>query len=115
VKRLALVAIGLSALLLAACAPPATISQNVVPTIISVQVVDGSNDVVLQGRYFGGGGEGSYVLVGANADGEGGTEVTATSWSPNRVAFTAPSGTGASFVFVVANGVRSNPMPANLR
>lgn len=113
-KRLSLVAFGLVVLALAACAPPAIVSQNVVPTIISLQVVDG-NDVVLQGRYFGGGGDDSHVLVGANADGEGGTAVSPASWSPTRIEFTAPQGTNASFVFVVVNGVRSNGMPANLR
>jgi hypothetical protein len=115
VKRVALISIGLVALLLAACAPSAAVATNVVPTIISLQIAPGTNDVVLQGRYFGGGGEGSYVLVGAKSDGTGGAPVTTADWNPNRIAFSAPSGTNGSFVFVIVDGVTSNGMPANLR
>jgi hypothetical protein len=115
VKRVALISIGLVVMLLAACAPTATFATQVVPSIISLTVTPGTNDVVLQGRYFGGGGDGSFVLVGADGTGEGGTPVTATSWSPSRIVFTAPPGTNASVVFVVVNGVHSNGMPANLR
>jgi hypothetical protein len=115
VKRVALLSIGLVALLLAACAPSAAVATNVVPTIISLQVAPDSNDVVLQGRYFGGGGEGSYVLAGANSDGSGGEPVATTSWDPTRITFTAPSDTNGSFVFVIVGDVASNGMPANLR
>jgi hypothetical protein len=115
VKRVALISIGLLAMLLAACAPSAVVATQVVPTIISLSITPGTNDVVLQGRYFGGGGEGSYVLVGADGDAKQGTQVETASWSPNRITFTAPEGTNASFVFVVVNGVTSNGMPANLR
>jgi hypothetical protein len=115
VKRVALLSILLAVSLLTACAPRAAVATNVVPTIISLQIAPGTNDVVLQGRYFGGGDEGSYVLVGAKSDGTGGTPVATSSWEPTRIAFTAPSGTQASFVFVVVDDVTSNGMPANLR
>lgn len=113
-KRVALLTIGLAALVLTACAPSATVVTNVVPTIISLTVSQGSNDVVLQGRYFGGGGDDSYVIVGANSDGVGGTRVDTATWSPNRITFTAPAGTNGTFVFVVVGGIKSNGMPANL-
>jgi hypothetical protein len=115
VKRVALLSIGLVAVLLAGCAPSAAVATRVVPTIISVLVTPGTNDVVLQGRYFGGGGDGSYVLVGADGDAKNGVKVTTTSWTPSRIEFTAPSGTNGSFLFVVVGDVASNPMPANLR
>jgi hypothetical protein len=115
VKRVALLSIGLVALLLAACAPSAAVATQVVPTIISLQIAPGTNDVVLQGRYFGGGGEGSYVLVGARNDGTGGEPVATDSWSPTRITFTAPSGSNGTFVFVVVGDLASNGMPANLR
>ncbi len=111
-KRFVLVLTGLAALLLAACAPSAQVALNVVPTIISVS--KSGTDVLLQGRYFGGGGEGSYVLVSADVDGEGGVQVTASSWSPNRIVFTAPSGLPAGFVFVVVGDVMSTGLPADL-
>lgn len=114
-KRVALISIGLVVLLLAACAPSAVVSTEVVPTIISIQVAPDSNDVVLQGRYFGGGGEGSHVLVGANGNAENGEVVEPDSWTPTRIEFTAPEGTNGSFVFVVVNDIVSNGMPANLR
>jgi hypothetical protein len=115
VKRYVLVLTGLLALMLAACAPTSQVALNVVPTLISARPLGPSGEVVLQGRYFGGGGEGSHVLVGADVLGEGGTMVTASSWSPNRIEFTAPAGTGPGFVFVVVNGIPSNGLPVDLR
>ncbi|MBA2667498.1 MAG: hypothetical protein H0U69_10745 [Trueperaceae bacterium] len=114
-KRVALISIGLVALVLAACAPSAVVATNVVPTIISLQVAADSNHVVLQGRYFGGGGEGSYVIAGANSDGQNGERVSVDLWSPTRIEFTAPSDTNGTFVFVVVDDIPSNGMPANLR
>ena len=111
-KRFVLALTGLAALLLAACAPSAQVATNVIPTLISVRVDAGQ--VVLQGRYFGGGHDGSFVLVSANVDGEEGTMVSATSWSPNRIVFEAPDGLSAGFVFVIVDGVSSNGLPADL-
>ncbi|MEJ2667148.1 MAG: hypothetical protein P8Z81_08640 [Deinococcales bacterium] len=87
VKRLAWIALGLLAVTLAACAPTTMVDTNVVPTLISVtppQTAGGN--VVLQGRYFGDGHGGqagnSYVLVGADMNGNGGIKVTPTVWAP---------------------------------
>lgn len=119
-KRLALILSGLLALVLASCAPTTEVQNNVVPTLISVSVPQsGSGPVVLQGRYFGNGQAGvndadSYVLVGADINGDNGTRVKPSSWSASRIEFTAPKGAGAGFVFVVVNGVVSNGIPANL-
>ena len=113
-KRYVLVLTGLLALMLAACAPTSQVASNVVPTLISARPPSPTGEVVLQGRYFGGGGEGSYVLVGADGLGEGGTKVTAAAWGPNRIEFTAPAGTGPGFVFVVVSGVLSNGLPVDL-
>ena len=107
--------VGLSALLLlAACTPSATVATQVVPTLISVQTRDAPT-IVLQGRYLGSGAGDSYVLVGANVDAEGGVKVEATSWSPSRIVFDAPAEIADGFVFVFADGRRSNPLPANLQ
>ncbi len=118
-KRLAFIFLVLTALGLVACAPTAAVSQNVIPTLISVTVPSGSGNVVLQGRYFGdgsgGASENSYVIVGANMSGEGGVRVDASSWSANRIEFAAPAGAGSGFVFVVVNGVTSNGLPVNLQ
>lgn len=117
-KRLAFVSLVLLTLGMVACAPTAAVSQNVIPTLISVTVPSGSGNVVLQGRYFGDGlggtGEDSYVLVGANMSGEGGVRVEASSWSANRIEFVAPAGAGSGFVFVFVNGISSNGLPVNL-
>ena len=113
-KRFVLVLTGLAALLLAACAPSAQVATNVIPTLISVRPPNDAGQVVLQGRYFGGGHDGSFVLVSADADGEGGTTVTAVSWSPTRIVFQAPDGLAAGFVFVVVDGISSNGLPADL-
>jgi hypothetical protein len=115
VKRGALMMIvGMATLLLlTSCKPTAIVATEVVPTLISVQARDPSA-VVLQGRYFGGGGGDSYVLISTAVDGEGGMMVEASQWSPTRIVFAAPEGSGGAFVIVVADGRRSNPLPANL-
>jgi len=115
VKRFVLVSTGLLAFVLAACAPTSVVANNVVPTLISATPPTAAGEVVLQGRYFGGGGENSYVLVGADVLGDGGTSVAAASWSPNRIVFVAPAGTGPGFVYVVVNDVKSNGLPVDLR
>lgn len=108
-----------SPLLLAACAPQAAVQNQVVPTLISVTIPPEGGPVVLQGRYFGDGrggeNEESYVLVGADIDGEGGVRVDPSTWTPSRIEFAAPGGAGYGFVYVVVKGVRSNGLPANLR
>ncbi len=114
-KRFVLVLTGLLAIVLAACAPTSVVANNVVPTLISAAPPSAGGEVVLQGRYFGGGGENSYVLVGADVLGEGGSTVETVSWSPNRIVFVAPAGTGPGFVFVVVNDVMSNGLPVDLR
>jgi len=111
--------LGLVALALSACAPQATVRSDVMPTLISVTVPDSpGGTVVLQGRYFGDGFAGqadnSFVLVGANMNGEGGVQADVTMWSPTRIEFTAPERAGSGFVFVVVGGVRSNGLPASL-
>lgn len=112
-KRFILVLAGFAALMLTACVPSAEVAMNVVPTLISVKASGGQ--VVLQGRYFGRGQEGSHVLVAADADGEGGAVVpSVTSWNSNRIVFSAPSGLAPGFVYVVVDGVRSNGLPADL-
>ncbi len=119
VKRLAWIALGLLAITLAACAPTASVETNVIPTLISVTPPQASGGtVVLQGRYFGdgNGGEaaGSYVLVGADMNHDGGIKITPSSWSPNRIEFAEPTNGGYGFVFVFVKGVASNGLPANL-
>ncbi len=118
-KRLAWLMFGLVALALSACAPQTTVKNDVVPTLFSVTVpANPGGTVVLQGRYFGDGFGGqaddSYVLVGADVNGDGGIMAEATTWSPNRIEFVSPDRAGSGFVFVVVNGVRSNGLPANL-
>jgi hypothetical protein len=95
------------------------VDTNVVPTLISVtppQTAGGN--VVLQGRYFGDGHGGqagnSYVLVGADMNGNGGIKVTPTVWTPDRIEFPEPTNAGYGWVFVIVHGVRSGGLPANL-
>jgi len=119
VKRLAWLTLGLVALAVSACAPQTTVRSDVMPTLISVTVpAEPGGNVVLQGRYFGdgfgGGADDSFVLVGANMNGEGGIQAQVTTWSPTRIEFVAPERSGSGFVFVVVGGVRSNGLPASL-
>ena len=114
-KRFVLVLTGLLAILLVACAPTSQVALNVVPTLISARPPSASGEVVLNGRYFGSGGETSYVLVAADVSGEGGERITPSSWAPTRIAFTAPVGTGPGFVYVIVDGVSSNGLPVDLR
>lgn len=118
-KRLALTSLGLFAVLVASCAPAPSIVTNVPVTLISVSTPTTKGDVVvLQGRYFGDGRTGgdavNYVLVGANAEGNGGQRATVVDWSPTRITFVAPEAGGSGWVFVYAGGVRSNGLPTNL-
>ena len=105
--------------LLGACAPSINVQNNVLPTLVSVSVPQGEEDsVVLQGRYFGdgfsGGAAESYVIVGADINGQGGVVAPASSWSASRIVVPAPEGAGSGYVFVVSRGVMSNGLPANL-
>lgn len=108
----------LALLALTACAPSAAVVNNVVPTLISVQLPQDGGPVQLQGRYFGDGqggqAEDSYVVIGAKSDCTGGVRVPADSWSSNRIAFTDPGGVGYGFVCVVSAGTVSNGMPLDL-
>jgi len=119
VKRLALIALGLIVVLVAACAPAPSIATNVPVTLISVSVPAIKGDaVVLQGRYFGdgrtGGDAANYVIVGSNAEGNGGQKATILDWSPTRITFVAPETGGNGWVFVYAGGIKSNGLPTNL-
>jgi len=114
VKRTVLVLTGLIALLLAACAPTSLVATNVVPRLISANPPNAAGEVLLQGRYFGGGGEGSYVLVGADVDGDGGVEASVASWDTTRITVVPPSQVGPGYVFVVVGGTFSNGLPLDL-
>jgi hypothetical protein len=109
--------IALLVLLLAACAPSITIENTVVPQLFSAKV-DGDT-VKLQGRYWGdgmnGGSESSYVLLGADVNGDGGVAVRANSWSTTRIEASIPENAGFGFVFVVVGGTKSNGLPLNVR
>lgn len=117
-KRLAWIPL-LAVAALTACAPPTVVENNVVPTLISIQLPeDPQDEVVLVGRYFGdgqsGAAEDSYLVIGARSDCTGGVPIRAGSWSSSRITFTDPGGVGAGFVCVVAGGTVSNPLPADL-
>lgn len=104
--------------LLAACAPQAAVETNVQPTLFSVTsagVVGG--ELVLQGRYFGdgrGGAGDSYVVLGADINGEGGGRLRAATWNPSKITLGVPRDAGYGYVFVVVDGVKSNGLSANL-
>ena len=107
-----------SIFVLSACDPAVRIENNVLPTLYSVSAPqEDTQPLVLQGRYFGDGGERaeSYVILGADISGEDGVRVNPTDWSPKRISVDVPEGAGAGYVFVVVRGVRSNGLPANIR
>lgn len=118
-KRLTWI-VPLLAMALAACAPPTTVENNVVPTLISIKVPSQPGGTVeLIGRYLSDGQEGaaedSYVLVGANSTCRNGVRVEEVDvWTNTRVAFPAPEGVGAGFACVVVAGTHSTPLPADL-
>ena len=116
-KRLISIFALASILVLSACDPAVRIENNVLPTLYSTTAPQTMGEpLVLQGRYFGDGGESSesYVIVGADISGEGGVRVTPEDWSPKRISLAVPEGAGAGYVFVVSRGLRSNGLPANL-
>ncbi len=118
-KRILGASLTLVLLFLAACAPQATIENNVQPTLFSATApTTMGGELVLQGRYFGDGQggkpKGSYVILGADINGDGGGRINPTSWSPSRITLTVPEGAGYGFVFVVVDGVKSNGLPTNL-
>jgi hypothetical protein len=110
----ALIALGL----LAACAPQTSVETNVQPTLFSTTApATVGGELVLQGRYFGdgeGGKADSYVVLGADINGDGGGQVKASTWSPSKVTLQVPPNAGYGFVFVVVDGVKSNGLPTNL-
>ena len=117
-KRLAWIPL-LAVAALTACAPPAAVVNNVVPTLISIQLPEEpAGEIVLVGRYFGDGqggtAEDSYLVVGARSDCTGGVRIAADTWGPRRITFTDPGGVGSGFVCVVSAGATSNPLPADL-
>lgn len=119
-KRLISLFALMSILILSACDPAVRVENNVLPTLYSTSVPQSDGDpLILQGRYFGNGssgGEGaeSYVLLGADISGQGGVRVTPDDWSPKRIRVDVPASAGPGYVFVVAQGMRSNGLPANL-
>lgn len=118
-KRLPFSALMALFLLLAACAPQASVETNVQPTLFSVTAPgEVGAQLVLQGRYFGDGQGGkqreSYVVIGADINGEGGGRINPLSWSPSKITLTVPEGSGYGFVFVFVDGIKSNGLPANL-
>lgn len=119
-KRLTPILSTLLLVALVACAPPRTVENHVVPTLISVKAPqDAGGTVHLQGRYLsdgqGGAAEDSYVVVGADSSCRNGVELASTDvWTADRVEFAAPEGVGAGFVCVVVNGTASTPMPLDL-
>ena len=107
-----------SILILSACDPAVRVENNVLPTLYSTSVPQNEGDpLVLQGRYFGDGGNSaeSYVLLGADISGQGGVRVTPSDWTAKRIRVDVPEGAGAGYVFVFVRGLRSNGLPANLR
>lgn len=104
--------------LLAACTPQTGFETNVQPTLVSLTAPGRFGDeLVLQGRYFGDGQAGrkeSYVILGADINGDGGGRLEATSWTPSRITANVPREAGYGFVFIVVDGVKSNGLPANL-
>ncbi len=117
VKRFAILFLGLIAL--GACAPQLEVQNNVLPTLLSVTSPDTrAEPVLIQGRYFGDGmngqAEDSYVLLGADVNGNGGIAVRADSWSGNKIMVSVPEGAGSGYVFVYVRGNRSNGLPTTL-
>lgn len=118
-KRLALIAIGALALLLAACAPTFDLTSQVPVQILSVSVPPAQGGVVtLQGRNFGdgrtGGPEANYVLFARTADSNHGARLEVSSWSPQRITATAPAEAGNGWLIVVTQGARSQSFPVSL-
>lgn len=117
-RPLVLGLLALCLLLLAACAPQTSVETNVQPTLFSVTAPAAvGSELLLQGRYFGdgrGGKSNSYVVLGADINGDGGGKLAPTSWTPSRITVSVPEGAGYGYVFVVVGGVKSNGLPANL-
>jgi len=104
-------------LLLAACAPQTSVETNVQPTLFSVTSPgEVGGELVLQGRYFGDGqgGTASYVVLGADINGDGGGRIKTTTWTPSRITLKVPKNAGYGFAFIYVDGVKSNGLPANL-
>ena len=120
-KKLSLTLVLLiTSVLLASCAPSQTIENNIIPTLFSVKRPSNTGQtLLLQGRYFGDGqnfqSKKSYVILGADVNGNGGIEVIPTAWSTTKLNVTIPENAGAGFVFVVVDGAKSNGLPANIQ
>ena len=105
-------------LALAACAPQTSVETNVQPTLFSATApAEVGGELVLQGRYLGdgqGGKGNSYVVLGADINGDGGGRINTTSWTPSRITLDVPKNAGYGYIFVFVDGVKSNGLPVNL-
>ena len=118
-KMIMLLAILFTAtVLISSCAPAQKIDNNVVPTLYSVtRPADAGSMLLVQGRYYGDGQnfQDSYVILGADVNGNGGVRVIPTAWSTTMLTVPIPENAGAGFVFVVIDGIKSNGLPANIQ
>lgn len=115
VNRMHLLLLALTVTLVGACAPQSQVEQNVIPWLVSASRTDSS--VVLQGHYFSfprAAAEESYVLLGADANGNGGVRADVLSWSANRIEVAIPAEAGYGYAYVVVAGVRSTGLPVDL-
>lgn len=109
---------------LASCAPrntAAVAGVTVAPVLIKVSPAASlGGQMTIQGRYLGGPST-SYVLLGADADGNGGYRVPAesiVSWTDTDITLTIPSNApvGGSWVYVVSGGTKSsNGLPFSIK
>lgn len=119
-KYLLIITFCLSIFVLTSCAPKTELSTEIKPTLISVTVPQSTDGaLVLQGRYFGDGQRGagveSYVVLGADINGENGMQVAPSVWSPSKIIIDkVPLEAGYGYAYVVVNGKVSNSLPANL-
>ena len=117
----------LAFMVLAGCTPSAQLATGrlgfadagvtayVRPQVLRVSRPDADGVIVIAGRFFGGPDAESRVLIGADADGGGGTVAEVRAWESDRIEIVIPTGMAPGWLVVRVGATISNAVAFDAR